>query len=156
MALDCWFVTGATASGKSAVGLELAQILNGEIISLDSMAIYRGMDIGTAKPSMADRQRIAHHMLDIADPVDEFTVSRYREMAIDVIRQIRDRGKEVIFVGGTALYLKALFRGDFRRTSCQLGVSHGDRSRTGVGGARRAVRQAGTGRSRHRIETASK
>lgn len=114
MALDCWYVTGATASGKSAVGLELAQLFDAEIISLDSMAIYRGMDIGTAKPSAADRHRTAHHMLDIVDPVEEFTVSRYRDMAIKVAREIRGRGKQVIFVGGTALYLKAMLRGIFQ------------------------------------------
>ncbi len=113
LALECWYVTGATASGKSAVGLELAQLLDAEIVSLDSMAIYRGMDIGTAKPPAVDRQRIPHHMLDIADPVDDFTVSRYRDMAISVAQQIRDRGKHVLFVGGTALYLKALLRGIF-------------------------------------------
>lgn len=111
--LDCWFVTGATASGKTVVALELARLLGAEIISLDSMAIYRGMDIGTAKPSAAQRAAVPHHLLDICDPVDEFTVTRYRELALETIRQIRGRGNPVVFAGGTALYLKALLRGVF-------------------------------------------
>ncbi len=112
-ALNCWFVTGATASGKSDVGVELAERLNGEIISLDSMAIYRGMDIGTAKPTHSQRQRIVHHLIDIADPNETFSVSRYRELALQTIDEIRQRGRTPIFVGGTALYLKALLRGIF-------------------------------------------
>ncbi len=112
-ALNCWYVTGATASGKSDVGVELAQRLNGEIISLDSMAIYCGMDIGTAKPTSAQRQRVPHHLIDIADPNETFSVSRYRELALQTIDEIRQRGRTPIFVGGTALYLKALLRGIF-------------------------------------------
>ena len=113
LAAECWFLTGATASGKTQVSLKMAQLLDAEIISLDSMAIYRGMDIGTAKPSPADQQRVPHHMLDIIDPVDAFSVSQYRDQSMKIVQQIRDRGKQVIFVGGTALYLKALLRGMF-------------------------------------------
>jgi tRNA dimethylallyltransferase len=113
LALDCWYVTGATASGKTPVAIHLAEILGAEIISLDSMAIYRGMDIGTAKPSAEQRARVPHHLLDVADPVEEFTVTRYREMALEKIAEIRARGREVIFAGGTALYLKAMLRGIF-------------------------------------------
>ena len=113
LAAQCWFLTGATASGKTQVSLEMAQLLNAEIISLDSMAIYRGMDIGTAKPDLADRQRVPHHMLDIVDPTEAFSVSQYRERAMGLVQQIFDSGKQVIFVGGTALYLKALLRGMF-------------------------------------------
>lgn len=112
-ALACWFLTGATASGKTGVSLALAQRLNAEIISLDSMAIYRGMDIGTAKPSSDQRSRISHHLIDIVDPVDSFSVSQFRESALEKIAEIRGRGHEVLFVGGTALYLKALLRGMF-------------------------------------------
>ena len=91
----------------------MARLLNAEIISLDSMAIYRGMDIGTAKPAPADQQRVQHHMLDIVDPTEAFSVSQYREQAMGLVQQIFDSGKQVIFVGGTALYLKALLRGMF-------------------------------------------
>lgn len=112
-ALRCWFLTGATASGKSKTSLFLAEKLNAEIISLDSMAIYRGMDIGTAKPPAEDQLRVKHHLIDILDPKDQFSVSQYRAAAIEAIDQIRQAGKEVLFVGGTALYLKALLRGMF-------------------------------------------
>ena len=74
---DCWFLTGATAVGKTAVGLALAQRLGAEIISLDSMAIYRGMDIGTAKPTAAERAVVPHHLIDIVDPADEYSVAQY-------------------------------------------------------------------------------
>lgn len=113
LARSCWFLTGATASGKSAASLEMAQQLDAEIISLDSMAIYRGMDIGTAKPAPEALHMIPHHLLDIVDPVEQFSVSMYRDRALEVIQEIQGRGKQVLFVGGTALYLKALLRGLF-------------------------------------------
>ena len=109
----CWFLTGATASGKTGVSLELARRLDAEIISLDSMAIYRGMDIGTAKPTPDQRAQVPHHLVDIVDPVESFSVSQYREEAHRAIDQIRDKGRDVLFVGGTALYLKVLLRGMF-------------------------------------------
>lgn len=112
-ALACWYLTGATASGKTSVSLALAEILNAEIISLDSMSIYRGMDIGTAKPSAEVQSRVPHYMIDVRDPIEAFSVSDYRKMAHERIEEIRGRGKEVLFVGGTALYLKALLRGMF-------------------------------------------
>lgn len=112
-ALECWYITGATASGKTAVSLNLAQQLNAEIISLDSMAIYRGMDIGTAKPSEEQQRLAIHHLIDIRNPNEAFSVNEYRDLAIALIAEIRSRGKEVLFVGGTALYLKALLRGLF-------------------------------------------
>lgn len=108
---DCWFLTGPTASGKTAVGLELAELLGAEILSLDSMAIYRGMDVGTAKPTPEERRRVPHHLLDIVDPVEEFSLSQYVAAAQGAMRQVRSRGREVLFVGGTPLYLKALLRG---------------------------------------------
>ena len=113
LAATCWFLTGATASGKTLVSLKMAELLDAEIISLDSMAIYRGMDIGTAKPSSADQQRVPHHMLDIVDPTEAFSVSQYRDRSMELAQQIRDSGRAVMFVGGTALYLKALLRGMF-------------------------------------------
>ena len=112
-ALACWFLTGATASGKTQVSLELAKRLNAEIISLDSMAIYREMDISTAKPSPDQLAQIPHHLIDIVNPPDSFSVNQYRDSALDLIDDIRGRGKEVLFVGGTALYLKSLLRGMF-------------------------------------------
>jgi tRNA dimethylallyltransferase len=108
---NCWYLTGATASGKTGIGLELAERVNAEIISLDSMAIYIGMDLGTAKPSPADRQRVPHHMLDLVAPSEQFSLSQYVAGAHRAIDEIRQRGREVLFVGGTPLYLKALLRG---------------------------------------------
>lgn len=110
-ARDCWFLTGATAVGKTAVGLALAERLGAEIISLDSMAIYRGMDIGTAKPTPVEQRRVPHHLIDILDPDEEFSIERYLDAAHAKIAEIAARGREVLFVGGTPLYLKALLRG---------------------------------------------
>lgn len=110
---QCWFLTGATASGKSQLSLVLAERLNAEIISLDSMAIYRGMDLGTAKPSLAARSAVPHHMIDILNPDQAYSVSQYRDAALDIIREIRGRDRQVLFVGGTALYLQALIKGIF-------------------------------------------
>src|SRR5687768_16295895 len=121
---DAWFLTGPTASGKSRVGIELAERLGAEIISLDSMAVYRGMDIGTAKPSTSERQRVVHHLLDIVDPNTDFSLSEYVRAAHQVMVELRARSRMAIFVGGTPLYLNALLRGlypgppadwDFRR-----------------------------------------
>jgi tRNA dimethylallyltransferase len=110
---DCWFLTGATAVGKTAVGIALAQRIGAEIISLDSMAIYRGMDIGTAKPSAAQRSIVPHHLIDIVDPHQEYSVAQYVDAAAATVTEIRSRGKEPLFVGGTPLYLKSLVRGLF-------------------------------------------
>ena len=112
-ALKCWYITGATASGKTQAGIELAQQLGAEIISLDSMAIYRGMDIGTAKPSAEQRALVPHHMLDIADPNEAFSVNQFRSQAQTLLEDLQQRGREVVFVGGSALYLKAMLRGIF-------------------------------------------
>jgi tRNA dimethylallyltransferase len=112
-ALGCWYLVGATASGKSEVSLELARQLNAEIVALDSMTIYRGMDIGTAKPGRIERSQVPHHLIDMIEPNETFSVSRYRDAALSCIDAIRSRGKEVLFVGGSALYLKALLRGMF-------------------------------------------
>ncbi len=113
IAKNCWFLTGATASGKSKTSLELAKLINAEIISLDSMAVYREMDIGTAKPPVDERGDVRHHLIDIRNPNETFSTSQYRDAALETIDAIRGRGKEVLFVGGTALYLKALLRGMF-------------------------------------------
>ena len=113
-ATGCWYLTGPTAAGKTKVGVELAQRLHAEIISLDSMALYQGLDIGTAKPSAEDRSRVAHHLLDLVPPTDEFSLSQYIDAAHAAIAGIRGRGKEVLFVGGTPLYLKSLLRGVYQ------------------------------------------
>jgi tRNA dimethylallyltransferase len=112
-ALDCWFLTGMTATGKTRIALALAQRLDAEIISLDSMAIYRGMDIGTAKPTVEQQAIVQHHLIDIVEPEAEFSVAEYISLAHEKIAEIRSRGKEVLFVGGTPLYLKVLVRGLF-------------------------------------------
>jgi tRNA dimethylallyltransferase len=109
----CWYLTGATAVGKSRVGIALAQRLGAEIISLDSMAIYRGMDIGTAKPTAEQRAAVPHHLIDIVDPTEDFSVAQYLDAVDRTIAEIRGRGREVLFVGGTPLYLKCLLRGLF-------------------------------------------
>ncbi|MEX0676222.1 MAG: tRNA (adenosine(37)-N6)-dimethylallyltransferase MiaA [Pirellulales bacterium] len=111
---DCWFLTGPTASGKTTVAIELARLLGAEIISLDSMALYRGMDIGTAKPTEVERAGIVHHLIDVIEPNEKYSVAQYVLAADETVRQIEARGATPLFVGGTPLYLKALLRGIFR------------------------------------------
>ena len=113
-ALDCWYLTGPTAAGKTQVGLELADRIGAEIISLDSMTLYLGMDIGTAKPTAADRARVPHHLLDLVPPTEDYSLAEYLDAAHEKINEIRSRGKQVLFVGGTALYLKSLLRGVYQ------------------------------------------
>jgi len=113
-ALDCWFLSGPTASGKTTVGVELAEQIGAEIISLDSMTLYRGMDIGTAKPTAAERDRVPHHLIDTVEPCEECSLAQYLEAAWRCIHEIRARGRAVLFVGGTPLYLKGLLRGIFQ------------------------------------------
>lgn len=104
-------VVGPTASGKSALALALAERLNGEIVSCDSMQIYRGMDIGTAKPSSEERARVPHHLIDIADPDTEFSVMDFTAAAERATADILSRGRLPVFCGGTGLYLDAFLRG---------------------------------------------
>ena len=112
-----FFLVGPTASGKTAVGIEAALRIGAEILSLDSMALYRGMDIGTAKPTPAERARVPHHLIDIAEPHEAFSTGRYLEAAEAAIADVVGRGKLPLFVGGTALYLKALTEGFFHGPS---------------------------------------
>ena len=105
-------IAGPTASGKTALAVELAKELNGEVVSCDSMQVYRRMDIGTAKPNQAEMQGIIHHMLDVADPDEDFSVSRYCEMATPIVDDIVARGKTAIIAGGTGLYMDSLIRGN--------------------------------------------
>ena len=104
-------IVGPTASGKSAVGLELAKRIDGEIISGDSMQVYRGMDIGTAKASREDLASVRHHLIDVVDPCDEFNVASYQKLAQDAIADITARGKMPIMVGGTGMYIDSVLNG---------------------------------------------
>ena len=105
-------VAGPTASGKTALAVALAQAVNGEVVSCDSMQVYKYMDIGTAKPTAEEMQGIPHHMLDVAEPSEDFSVSRYCEMATGIVEDILARGKTAIIAGGTGLYMDALIRGN--------------------------------------------
>ena len=116
-------VAGPTASGKTALGIALAKDFNGEIVSADSMQIYRGMDIGTAKASLAEREGIPHHMLDVAEPWEDYSVARYVEQAEACCRDILRRGKLPILVGGTGLYIDSLISGrDFAAVDSDQGL----------------------------------
>ncbi len=104
---------GATASGKSAVALELAERVGAEILSVDSMQVYRGMDIGTAKPTPEEQRRVRHHLIDVVEPNEGFAVARFVEHADAIIADAKQRGVPLIATGGTPLYYKALFEGLF-------------------------------------------
>ncbi|MEN6335988.1 MAG: tRNA (adenosine(37)-N6)-dimethylallyltransferase MiaA [Phycisphaerales bacterium] len=106
-------ILGVTASGKARLGFELAKSLDGEIISIDSMKVYRRMDIGTAKPSKEAQQQVRHHLIDVVEPSESFSVGLFLEKALAAIDDIRGRGKTIVAVGGTALYIKALLYGLF-------------------------------------------
>ena len=104
-------LSGPTASGKTALGIELALRLNGEVVSADSMQLYRGMDIGTAKPELAERRGVPHHMLDVAEPSENYSAARYAAAASACVEDIFSRGKVPVVVGGTGLYIDALLQG---------------------------------------------
>ncbi len=104
-------LSGATASGKSEIAMRVAEAIGGEILSLDSIAVYRGMNIGTAKATGADQARIPHHLIDVADPCEEYSVARFLSAAHARVADIRDRGRVPIFVGGTPMFLKGVLRG---------------------------------------------
>ena len=104
-------VVGPTASGKTALAVNLAKELDGEVISFDSMQIYRGMDIGTAKPTKEEMDGVVHHMLDVADPKEAFSVGKYTQMADPILQDVLSRGKTAVLVGGTGLYADALISG---------------------------------------------
>ena len=104
-------VSGPTASGKTALAVELALAHNGEVVSADSMQIYRRMDIGTAKPTRAEMRGVPHHMLDVADPEEDFSVARYVELAARCVDDILARGRLPIVAGGTGLYIDSLLSG---------------------------------------------
>ncbi|MDR3207718.1 MAG: tRNA (adenosine(37)-N6)-dimethylallyltransferase MiaA [Oscillospiraceae bacterium] len=104
-------VVGPTATGKTALAVALAKRLNGEVVSCDSMQVYRGMDIGTAKPTLAERDGVPHHMLDVADPWEAYSAARYAREAGEAVENILARGRLPILAGGTGLYLRALTEG---------------------------------------------
>lgn len=104
-------VVGPTASGKTKLSIELAKEYNGEVLSCDSMQIYRGMDIGTAKPTKEEMDGVVHHIIDVIDPGESFSVSRYVEMADEILQDILRRGKRCIIAGGTGLYVDSLIAG---------------------------------------------
>jgi tRNA dimethylallyltransferase len=104
-------IAGATATGKTALAIDLARELRGELVGADSMQVYRGFDIGTAKPTAAELGPIAHHMIDVLDPTEEIDAARYAAMADTVIEEVQSRGNLPIVVGGTGLWIRALLRG---------------------------------------------
>ena len=101
-------VAGPTASGKTDLAVEIARLVDGEVISNDSMQIYRGMEIGTAAPTMEERRGIPHHMVGVCDPNEEFSCADYSERAREIIDDINSRGKVPVFCGGTGLYLDSV------------------------------------------------
>lgn len=112
---DCWILAGPTAAGKSALAIPLARRLDAEIVSVDSMAVYRGLDVGTAKPTPDQLAAIPHHVVDVVDPGEAYSVAHWLADAAKAVESCRRRGKRVLFVGGTPLYLRALRDGlDFR------------------------------------------
>ena len=116
-------VCGPTASGKTALSIALAKAFDGEVVSADSMQIYRGMDIGTAKPTLEEREGIPHHMLDVAEPGESYSVSRYVQEATACVEDILSRGKLPIVCGGTGLYIDGLIRGtDFQPAGTDNGI----------------------------------
>ena len=104
-------ILGPTAVGKTRISIPLAEQFNGEIVSVDSRLIYRGMDIGTAKPTLVERGQVPHHLIDITDPADTWNLAKYCQAAIEVIQSIHDREKVAFLVGGTGQYLKAILEG---------------------------------------------
>ncbi len=118
----CWVLAGPTAVGKSAVALELAERLNAEIVALDSMTVYRGMDIGTAKPSQDNQSRVPHHLLDVIDPHEEYSLADYLRAAGVACAGIVSRGHVPLFVGGTGLYLRGVLRGLFEGPSANWDI----------------------------------
>jgi tRNA dimethylallyltransferase len=106
--IDLLAVVGETASGKSALALQLAKQFNGEIIAADAWTVYRGFDIGTAKPSAAEQAEVVHHMIDVADPVKGFSAAVFKRLATPIIEDIQKRGKLPILVGGSGLYIDSI------------------------------------------------
>ncbi|HSD48601.1 MAG TPA: tRNA (adenosine(37)-N6)-dimethylallyltransferase MiaA [Actinomycetota bacterium] len=101
-------IVGPTASGKTEAAIVVAEALGAEIVSVDSMLLYRGMDVGTAKPTTEDRARVPHHLIDVAEPSEPFSVARYQRLALEAVRSVRERGRAVLLAGGSGLYFRAV------------------------------------------------
>ena len=153
-------IAGPTASGKTALSIALAKELDGEIISCDSMQVYKKMDIGTAKPTAEERAGIPHYMLDVAEPWEDFSVSRYCKMATPILDDILARGKTAIVVGGTGLYMDALIRGnsfapypatgrreELEALAAKEGILCGISSGTNVAAALKLAKKLGKGKT---------
>jgi tRNA dimethylallyltransferase len=127
-------ILGVTSSGKGRLAFELAQSLDAEIISIDSMKVYRRMDIGTAKPPQEARRKVKYHLIDIVEPSDSFSVGAFRGAALSAMEQIKGRGKKIIAVGGTALYIKALLYGLFEGPGTDKQIRTELQERAQIGG----------------------
>jgi tRNA dimethylallyltransferase len=127
-------ILGETASGKGKLAFDLAESLDAEIISIDSMKVYRRMDIGTAKPSKQARERVKYHLIDIIEPNDSFSVGAFHERALETVNQIKNQKRKMIAVGGTALYIKALLYGLFEGAGTDEQVRKELNARAGADG----------------------
>lgn len=119
---DAWYLTGPTATGKTAAAIALAERWPVEVVALDSMTVYRGMEVGTAKPTLDERQRVPHHLIDFLDPHESSSVDGYLRRAVRIVNEIRERGRQPLLVGGTPLYLKAALRGLFQGPPADIAV----------------------------------
>jgi tRNA dimethylallyltransferase len=147
-------ILGPTAVGKSALAIELARRFDGEIVNCDSTAVYRGFDIGTDKTPAAERRGIPHHVIDVAEPTDDYTAARYARDAADAIHDIHNRGRLPLVVGGTGFYFRALTRGLFPGPSADQalrGRLHSIAERRGLGFLHRMLRRVDP-ESAHRIQ----
>lgn len=115
-------ILGCTGVGKSALAHAAARVLNAEILSIDSMQVYRGMDVGTAKPSRAEQAEVPYHLIDVVDPCESFSAARFVEMADAVVSDVHRRGRPVLAVGGTVLYFKAFYEGLFEGPSADESI----------------------------------
>jgi len=116
------FIVGPTAVGKTATAIELAKQLDGEIISIDSRQVYKGMDVGTAKPTLRQQTEIPHHLIDFLEPTEQISAGAYREMALKTVADIQSRGKLPVFVGGSGMYVKAVVHGIFQESVTDASV----------------------------------